>query len=113
MSIHNNSTTNSTKQGTETYYCAPIDEPELFQQKAQRATLAQCLQDELIQTLKRTNRGVKQEEYTVLMNTEMPSALVEIAFISNPEEQNLLMSSYFQNLAAQAIAEGIMEYLGK
>jgi len=113
VSIHNNSIDNSTKQGTETYYCAPIDEPQLFRQKAERASLAKYLQDELIQTLKRPNRGVKQAEFTVLKNTEMPSALVEIAFISNPEEQDLLMSSYFQNLAAKAIAEGIMEYLEK
>jgi N-acetylmuramoyl-L-alanine amidase len=43
----------------------------------------------------------------------MPSALVEVAFLSNPEEERLLQQEYFLDLAAQAIADGIAAYMGK
>lgn len=112
--IHNNSTTNSEVQGTETYYYAPIEDAELFWQKAERANLATCVQNALVKALGRPNRGVKQDkEYTVLVKTQMPSILTEVSFLSNPEENTLLTSSSYQNKAAQAIADGILKYLGK
>jgi N-acetylmuramoyl-L-alanine amidase len=40
----------------------------------------------------------------------MPSALVECMFISNQEENQLIRQTYYQNLCAQAIAEGILTY---
>ncbi|MDD4169427.1 MAG: N-acetylmuramoyl-L-alanine amidase [Desulfotomaculaceae bacterium] len=42
----------------------------------------------------------------------MPAVLVEIAFLSNPNELKKLVSPYFQNTAAQSIARGIGDYLG-
>ena len=42
----------------------------------------------------------------------MPAALVELAFISNPEEEKLLASKDFQERVAVAIAIGICNYLG-
>jgi len=41
----------------------------------------------------------------------MPSALVELAFITNPVEGELLKQEQFTNLAAQAIADGIAGYM--
>jgi N-acetylmuramoyl-L-alanine amidase len=41
----------------------------------------------------------------------MPSALVEIAFLSNPTECELLKQQNFRQLAAQAIADGIEAYM--
>ncbi len=114
VSIHSNSTTNSDAHGTETYYWAPIDDYDLFWQKAERSRLANCIQDQLVNTLGRTDRGVKQNQaFTVLVKTQMPSALTEISFLSNPEENALLVTSSYQKRAAQAIADGILEYLGK
>lgn len=110
VSIHNNSTTTSDKQGTETYYYAPLDTPELFMQSTERARLATCLQQELLSKLNRPDRGVKQANFSVLRNSQMPSALVEIAFISNPYEQQLLQQEYFKAQAAQAIADAITAY---
>ncbi len=113
VSIHCNSATNSDANGTETYYYAPIDNYDLFWQKAERSRLANCIQDQLVDTLGRKDRGVKQDNFTVLVKTQMPSALTEISFMSNAEENALLVSSSYQARAAKAIAEGILEYLGK
>ena len=111
VSIHCNGHTMPDKCGTETYYYAPEDNPTLAAQELQRSLLADMLQKKLAEKLGRTNRGVKQANYAVLRGTNMPSALVETAFITNPEEESLLKQDYFQEKAAQAIAEAIIEYL--
>ena len=113
VSIHVNSALNSSAQGTETYYYAPVENDLLFMQQDERKSLAENRQRQLIAKLKRPDRGVKTKNLAVLRNTTMPSALVELAFISNPEEEQLLQQDYFLNLAAQAIADGIAAYMGK
>ncbi|MGI5881099.1 MAG: N-acetylmuramoyl-L-alanine amidase [Syntrophomonadaceae bacterium] len=113
VSIHNNANTDRSKHGTETYYYAPADTPNLFMQKEDRERLAKCIQTQMINRLGRVDRGVKHGNYSVLRNTEMPSALAEICFISNPDEQALLMQTQYKDQAAQAIAGGILQYLGK
>ncbi len=40
----------------------------------------------------------------------MPAALIEVAYLSNPVEEKLLVDPVFREKAAQAIAEGIMDY---
>lgn len=113
VSIHTNSALNTSAQGTETYYYAPVDDDLLFMQQDERKSLAENLQRQLIAKLKRPNRGVKTKNLAVLRNTTMPSALVEMAFISNAEEERLLQQDYFIDLAAEAIADGIAAYMGK
>ena len=98
--------------GTETFFYAPIDKPELYIQKDERSRLATLIQNELISLLARNNRGVKENNLSVLRNTNMPSALAEIAFLTNPEEEQLVQQNDFKDLTAQAIANGILAYLG-
>jgi len=57
-------------------------------------------------------RGVKRANFYVLRETSMPAILIELAFISNPTEEKLLGSPEFQKKCAQAIADGILNYLG-
>lgn len=111
VSIHNNANTIPDKEGTETHYYASLDDPALFIQKDQRSRLANFLQQRMMQNLGRVNRGVKQSAFTVLTRTTMPSALVEIVFISNPDEETLLMRDDFKQRAAAAIADGITDYM--
>lgn len=117
VSIHNNATATADKrytvQGTETHYYAPLEIPELFMQSAERCRLATCIQEQLVAKLQRPNRGVKTgspSNFSVLRKTEMPSALAEVCFLSNPEEEQLLMQDYYKTLAAEAIANGITNY---
>lgn len=111
VSIHCNSSTSSSPSGTETYCYYPLSRPDLYVQKDERYNLALMLQQELIAKLGRNNRGVKEGNLQVLRDSEMPSALVEIAFVSNPTEAGLLGQSYYQELAAEAIADAIEKYM--
>lgn len=58
------------------------------------------------------NRGTKPAHFVVLQYTNMPATLIEVAFISNPQEEKLLISQTFQEQAARGIADGICKYLG-
>jgi N-acetylmuramoyl-L-alanine amidase len=52
-------------------------------------------------------RGVKEGDYHVLRETTMPAVLVEMGFLTDPEEARWLNKPENQNVLAQAIAEGI------
>lgn len=56
------------------------------------------------------NHGVKQAMFYVLVDAKMPSALVELSFISNPEEENLLRTDAYRAKLAHSIADGINLY---
>jgi N-acetylmuramoyl-L-alanine amidase len=111
VSIHNNASNLPSVSGTETYFYAPASEPELFAQRDARARLAKAIQTELVSMLSRNDRGVKEANLSVLRNTKMPSALVEVAFLSNPTDEALLQNDDFVNRAALAIANGIMAFM--
>lgn len=111
VAVHCNSSTTPTSEGTETYYYASLDDPELFMQKDQRFQLASLLQKNLVAQLQRVNRGVKQNNFTVITGTDMPSALIETAFINNPTEEACLAESSFRSRAARAIADAVTEYM--
>ncbi len=111
VSIHSNSSTRPDPSGTETHYYAPLENPALYIQKDERLQLATKLQQSLMAKLGRIDRGVKHSNFAVLRNTKMPSALVEMSFISNPAECQLLKQQNYRQLAAQAIADGIEQYM--
>ncbi|MGB9919783.1 MAG: N-acetylmuramoyl-L-alanine amidase [Moorellales bacterium] len=108
VSIHANSSPSPDLDGTCTYYCVPA---HLEYQREARRSLAFSLQQALVSRLGRPDKGVRQANFAVLRATEMPSALVELAFISNPNEERLLADPAFQRLAAQALVEGIVDFL--
>lgn len=56
-------------------------------------------------------KGVKGGPFYVLMNARMPAILIEVCFISNPEEEKLLRNEFFLKKVAKGIAEGVMNYL--
>lgn len=55
-------------------------------------------------------RNVQHAPFYVLAHTDMPSILVETAFISNQKEENELRDPYWKDNMAKAIAEGILGY---
>ncbi|PKM77558.1 MAG: hypothetical protein CVU90_06835 [Firmicutes bacterium HGW-Firmicutes-15] len=111
VGIHCNSCDNPGPSGTETWYYAPSTIPELYIQKDERYSLATYLQKAMIAKLGLNDRGVKHGNLAVLRNTQMPSALVEMAFINSPTEGELLKQQNFRQMAAQAIADGIAAYM--
>lgn len=103
VSVHCNSSTDLSATGTETYH---------YPNSVAGNRLANYLQRQLVAALGLRDRGVKSENFAVLRETTMPAALVELAFISNPQEEALLRNTAVQQKAAWAIAAGIGEYLG-
>jgi N-acetylmuramoyl-L-alanine amidase len=57
------------------------------------------------------SKGVKQAPFYVLLGAQMPSILIETAFISNSRECKRLVSSQYQERLAEGIVEGIRKYI--
>ncbi len=100
ISIHCNSFTDPSANGTETY---------AYPRSLAGRNLAQYVQNEIVEMLKTTNRGVKYESFYVLKHTVMPAILVETAFMSNPQNLDLLLQK--PDAFAQGIANGTIKFL--
>jgi N-acetylmuramoyl-L-alanine amidase len=72
--------------------------------------LAQAIQEEMNAATGVANRGVKQAPFKVLVGATMPAALVEVGFISNPDEEARLKSEEFQNLMVQTLTKAVERY---
>ena len=57
------------------------------------------------------SRGIKQEEWYVVRNANMPSVLVELGFVTNPAEAELLSDSAYLNKAAEGIYNGLAAFV--
>ena len=75
--------------------------------------LAESIQAELNTLLGTKDRGVKQAPFKVLTGVACPAVLVEVAFISNPTEERKLGTAAFQQKVAQAIYDGLADFLRK
>lgn len=64
--------------------------------------------DEAMESIGLYNRGVKENNWTVIYETSMPSVLIELAFITNPEEERILINE--QDKFVDAIFAGIEAY---
>ena len=103
VSVHCNSATNAAAQGTETY---------AFSKQSKGYPLAKMVHQELIAVTGTVDRGLKTKNYAVLRETGMAAALVELGFISNVDEEQLLQNAGWQCKVAEAIAKGIVQYCG-
>lgn len=74
---------------------------------------AQMIQDGLRSIHPGPNRGVKQAGFAVLRGTFMPSVLVEIGFISNHSEEQLLLDEEMEASIARRLAESVRGYFDR
>lgn len=75
------------------------------------SVLAEILLEELLGSSgEENNRGIKQAPFRVLMGATMPAVLVEVGFITNPDEERLLRTNKYQEELAQAIFRGVLRY---
>lgn len=100
VSIHANANGRATVNGSETYYLTP-----------QSLALAQMIQDELGIVLGLPSRGIKTANFLVLRDSGIPSVLVEVAFISNADDEVRLRDLGFRQRLAQAVYRGITRFL--
>lgn len=102
VSIHCNAFNNATAQGVETFS---------YPGSTNGAKLAKSIQDSIIASkLYTKDRGTKTANFAVLRLTKMPAALVELAFITNTQDAEILRNR--QDDLAVAIAKGILEHGG-
>lgn len=72
--------------------------------------LASMAQARLVGELRGRDRGVRQAPLAVLMGASMPAALVEIGYISNPEQEVRLNRTSHQDQIASALYKAIEDY---
>lgn len=111
VSIHCNSAENRAAKGTEAYTSRGQGMSDLV-----AATILQEIAREFPGQTIRTDFSDgdpdKEASFWELIYTDMPAVLVEMAFISNPEEEKLLVDPGFQERMAGAIARGIAKHYG-
>ncbi len=72
--------------------------------------LAQNIQSSLASTVSLDNRGIMQRNFSVLRGTTAPSVLIELGFISNPNDLATVQTAAYQNQVATAITDGLVDY---
>lgn len=102
VSIHCNAADNQSAKGTETF---------AFSEGGEGEKLAKCIQKQIVSNLETVDRGVKFDNFHVLRETDCPAVLVELAFISNSEDEALLASEEKKDEFAKAIARGVTDYV--
>jgi N-acetylmuramoyl-L-alanine amidase len=139
LSIHLNAAVVKDAKGSETYYLSLEASDELARKAAESENVsaspnptadlnlilwdlaqqayieesslfAQSIQEEMNTATAVANRGVKQAPFKVLVGATMPAALVEVGFISNPEEAAKLQSDEFQKLMVDALTRAVQKY---
>lgn len=85
---------------------------ELVQDKDMKKSvrLATLVQNQFKNSAKRVDRGVHQAGFLVLRETYMPSVLIELGYISTPEEENYLLSNAGSSALATSIYKAFVNY---
>lgn len=105
ISLHVNSATNTSAKGTETYYSVSSNANE-----KEDYALASNINSKIVENAQTVNRNVKRKDWYVVANSVFPSVLVELAFISNSSDRSKLVSSQYQEIFAESIYQGIVNY---
>ncbi|HFU3816338.1 TPA: GBS Bsp-like repeat-containing protein, partial [Streptococcus suis] len=124
VSIHFNATgvgVQSSIKGIETYWYQydPEYQPKINQEKhndptrlAESEILANKVQSSLIKETGAVDRGVRRETFAVLRETAVPAILVELGFMDNPSELNVIKTDSYHTKLANALTQGIVDWYG-
>ena len=102
VSIHLNSATSDTVQGTSTYYRYIGFRP-----------LSQAILDRMLTLGLKEFGNVGSFNFSLSGPTDYPNALVEVAFLSNPEDEKKILKPAFRKAVAQKIYQGIVDWLNE
>lgn len=106
VSIHQNSYTDPQIYGAQCFYYTNSEEGE---------KLASIIQEQIINSTNQTKiRDIKSNsDYYLLKYSTLATVIVECGFLSNPEEEQLLLTETYQRKMAWAIHLGILQYLNQ
>ncbi len=105
VSIHQNSYQQESVSGAQVFY---------YSHSADGKEAAEVMQKSLLSCDPDNTRQAKANDtYYLLKRTEVPTIIVECGFLSNREEAALLITDEYQDKLAEAVSEGIVNYLEK
>lgn len=107
VSVHFNSSPSVEAQGIEIFY---YDSKEIWRTRASKR-LADCILFQVIDQTDAISRGIKQGNFHVIRETEMPAVLVEGGFMTNRDERAKLRDRAYLDRLAVGIAQGIDKYM--
>jgi N-acetylmuramoyl-L-alanine amidase len=141
LSIHANSSRSKRATGVETYYLSLTEDAEALEVAARENAVSQETISELPGLVRKialnekvdeskefatriqsalskglgkgpgNNRGVKKAPFVVLIEPDMPSALAEVTFLSNPNEEKRLKTPEYRQKIAEALYKGVSGYV--
>ena len=103
VSIHLNKIPQSQYDGWQTFYKEGSEEG---------ARLAKTIQENLNKTIQKENNRIAKtiDKVYIIKHVEIPTTIVECGFLSNPDEEKLLLEDDYQNKLAWGIYNGIVDY---
>lgn len=104
VSVHCNWNENANIKGVSTYYYFKQDNGNADK------TLARLVQKNTAQELRAQDLGIFEYDHYITSNTSVPAIIVEVGFMSNPDEEILLAQPEYRARAAMGIYKGIVEY---
>ncbi|CAI6085420.1 N-acetylmuramoyl-L-alanine amidase CwlD [Cohnella sp. JJ-181] len=103
LTVHMNSVPSSRWSGAQTFY---------YPDNAEGGRLATLVQAEIRESVGNTNRvALTKDNVYLLKSLKMPAALVEVGFLSNPQESRLLAGEAYQTKVAAALYRGILRFV--
>ncbi|WP_040227722.1 N-acetylmuramoyl-L-alanine amidase [Bhargavaea cecembensis] len=108
VSIHVNAAGSTAAKGSEVFFDTSIN-----MNGAESSYLAYDIQQRLVKDVGMHNRGTFDKRFYVIRNQHIPAVLVELGFITNPQDYSKLTSNAYLERYAQAVYNGIVDYYNR
>ncbi len=105
ISVHMNKYSLSSRRGAQVFYKDSDNNAKILAQNMQTEL---NLMEESVRTC-----SILKGDYYILNCSEYPSIIVECGFLSNPEDERLLIDDEYQNILAYTMFKGIVSYLSQ
>lgn len=99
ISIHNDSLDSTKANGGTVYWYRESQE-----------SLAETLNQSIQKKALLSNRGAKQENFQVLRQTNQPAVLLELGYISNPTDEDMITDKLHRHVVEEAVVDGLKIY---
>lgn len=107
VSLHMNSWTKSSVNGTEVYYSSSNNSASFSGITSKK--MASLFEKRLVSAMGTNSRGVSSQKYTVVHKNTVPAVLCELGFISGASDAKKLGNATYQALATKALYDTIVE----